>query len=164
MTVVKAPPGRASTVIRSSGALTPIGPQKWVRCSGSVMQLNTSCRGASKTRVKCRTCSVIGISVRGGLQGAEGVVELVESLRPQAPVRLDPVDGGVQGGAFQMAGAELCLPASADQSGALEHLQVLGDPRQAEREWLGPPRYPARPGPRPAYARPAGGVGAGGAT
>src|SRR3954466_10686127 len=97
MTVVKAPPGRASTVIRSSGALTPIGPQKWVRCSGSTMQLNTSCRGASKTRGTCRTCSGMGVSVRGGLQGAEVVVELVEALGPEAPVGLDPVDGGVQG-------------------------------------------------------------------
>src|SRR3954462_3142848 len=97
MTVAKAPPGRASTTIWSSGALTPIGPQKWVRCSGSTMQLKTSCRGASKTRVTCRRFSGIGISVRGDLQGAEVIVELVEALGPQAPVRLDPVHGGVQG-------------------------------------------------------------------
>src|SRR3954451_13200918 len=110
MTVWKAPPGRASTVIWSSGALTPIGPQKWVRCSGSTMQLKTSCRGASKTREKCRTCSVIGVSIRGGLQGAEVVVELVEALRPQPPVRLDPVQSGVQGRPLQVAGTELRVP------------------------------------------------------
>src|SRR3954469_2391863 len=113
MTVAKAPPGRASTVIDSRGALVPIGPQKWVRCSGSTMQLKTSCRGASKTRVKRRTCSVMVISGRG-LQGAEVVVELVEAFGPQASVRLDPVDGGVERGPFQVAGAELRLPASAD--------------------------------------------------
>src|SRR3954464_15004468 len=106
MTVAKAPPGRASTVIRSSGALVPIGPQKWVRCSGSTMQLKTSCRGAWKIRVKCSSCSVIGLSVCGGLQGGEGVVEPVEALGPQAPVRLDPVGGDVQGVSFQVAGAE----------------------------------------------------------
>src|SRR3954447_23671713 len=128
MTVVKAPPGRASTAIWSSGALTPIGPQKWVRCSGSTRQSKTSCRGASKTRVTCRTCSDTGISFVGGVQGAEVVVELVEALGPQAPVGLDPVHGGVQDLPLQVAGAELRLPTSADQSRALEHLQVLGDP------------------------------------
>src|ERR1700710_1813688 len=111
MTVVKLPPGRASTVIGSSGALTPVGPQKWVSCSGSTMQSKTNCRGASKTRVTCRTCSDMGVSVRGGLQGPEVVVELVEALGPQPPVGLDPVQSGVQRGPFQVAGAELRLPA-----------------------------------------------------
>src|SRR3954467_9127706 len=105
MTVVNAPPGRASTVIFSSGALTPVGPQKWVRCSGSTMQLKTSCRGAWKIRVKCSSCSVIGLSLCGGLQGGEVVVEPVEALGPQAPIRLDPVDGDVQRLSFQVAGA-----------------------------------------------------------
>ncbi len=45
------PPTRRSVVMRSSGVLTPVGPQKWVRCSASVMQAKTSSRGASKTRV-----------------------------------------------------------------------------------------------------------------
>src|SRR3954454_21709064 len=132
MTVAKAPPGRASTVIRSSGALVPVGPQKWVRCSGSTRQRKTSSRGASKTRLTCRTCSVMGSSVRGGLQGAEVVVELVEALRPQPPVRLDPVHGSVQGGPLEVAGAELRLRAPGDQPRALEHLEMLGDPRQAQ--------------------------------
>src|SRR3954468_6447980 len=137
MTVRNAPPGRASTVIRSSGALVPVGPQKCVRCSGSIMQLKTSCRGASKMRVKRRTCSVMGLSLRAGLQGAEVVVQLVEALRPQTPVLLDPVDGGVQGVPFQMAGPELRLTAPGDQSRAFEPFRVLGDPRQAKGEGLG---------------------------
>src|SRR3954451_12777222 len=113
MTVANAPPGRASTVIRSSGALVPVGPQKWVRCSGSTRQLKTSCRGASKTRVTCRVCSGIGVSRRGVLQGAEVVVELVEAFGPHPPVLLDPVHGGVEGVLLQVARAELGLPASA---------------------------------------------------
>src|SRR3954464_3537366 len=150
MTVVKAPPGRASTVIWSSGALTPVGPQKWVRCSGSIRQLKTSSRGASKTRVTCRTCSVMCLSVRGCPQAAEVVVELVEALRPQAPVRLDPVHGGMEALPLQMAGAELRLPTPGDQSRAFEHLQVLGDARQAEVERLRPlgDRRAARGAPR----------------
>src|SRR3954469_3259269 len=137
MTVAKAPPGRASTVIRSRGALVPVGPQKWVRCSGSTRQLKTSCRGASKTRLTCRTFSVTGISVLGGLQGAEVVVELVEAIGPQPAVGLDPVHGRIQGVLLQVARTELRLPASADQSRAFEHLQVLGDPRQGQVERLG---------------------------
>src|SRR3954471_1033360 len=164
MTVVKAPPGRASTVIWASGALTPIGPQKWVRCSGSTMQSKTSCRGASKTRVKCRTCSVMEISVRGGSQGAEVVVELVEALRPQAPVGFDPVHGGVQGRSFQVAGTELRLPSSGDQSRAFEHLQVLGDPGQAQGERLGQLVHRRVPGREAGHACPAGRGGGAGAS
>src|SRR5689334_16445298 len=119
MTVANAPPGRASTVIESSGVLVPSGPQKWVRCSGWTMQLKTSGRGASNSRVKRRTCSVIGVLLRGGLQGSEVGVELVEALRPQPPVGLDPVDGGVEGVPFQVAGAELGLPPAGDEARAL---------------------------------------------
>src|SRR6476620_9374358 len=119
MTVANAPPGRASTVIVSSGVLVPSGPQKWVRCSGSTMQRKTSSRGASNSRVKRRTCSVIGVSVRTGLQGAEAVVELVEALGPQLPVGLDPVDSGVESVPCQVAGPELGLPSAGDQPRAL---------------------------------------------
>ena len=52
MSVSNAPPGRASTLTWARGAVTPAGPQKWARWSGSVMQRNTSSRGASKTRRK----------------------------------------------------------------------------------------------------------------
>ena len=33
----------------SMGVLTPVGPQKWVRCSGVVMHSKTSARGASQS-------------------------------------------------------------------------------------------------------------------
>src|SRR3954453_15893118 len=117
MTVANVPPGRASAVMVSSGAVVPSGPQKWVRCSGSTMQLKTSGRGASNSRVKRRTCSVIGVLLRGGVQGAGVVGELVQALRPQPLVGLDPVDGRVEGVPFQVAGAELGLPAAGDQPG-----------------------------------------------
>src|SRR4051812_8116773 len=159
MTVLNAPPGRASTVIWSSGALVPIGPQKWVRCSGSVMQLKTSSRGASKMRVTCRTCSGMGISIQWGVQGSEVVVELVEALRPQAPVRLDPVDSGVQGMPLEVAGAELGLPTTGDQSRALEHLQVLGDPGQAQAERLRQLVDRGVTGREPRHDRPPGRIG-----
>jgi hypothetical protein len=50
ITVSNAPPGRRSTVIPSSGAEVPAGPQKQVRCSGWVMQSNSSSGGAWWTR------------------------------------------------------------------------------------------------------------------
>ena len=50
ITVSKRPPGRASSVMRSRGALTPVGPQKCARWSASVMQAKTSSRGASNVR------------------------------------------------------------------------------------------------------------------
>src|SRR6266487_2369590 len=48
MTVSKTPPERASTLMLSRGVLTPAGPQKWVRCSGSIMQRKTSSLGGWK--------------------------------------------------------------------------------------------------------------------
>src|SRR6478609_3046022 len=134
MTVANAPPGRASTVIDSSGVWVPVGPQKWVRCSGSVMQRNTSSRGASKTRRTRSTWSVIGVSCRRGLEGAEMGIEFVEALGPRAPARFHPVDRGVERLALEVAGPELGLPAAGDQPRPLEHLQVLGDPGERQGE------------------------------
>lgn len=51
MMVSKIPPARGSTVMFSTGVLTPVGPQKWVRCSAVVMHSKTSSLGASYTRV-----------------------------------------------------------------------------------------------------------------
>ncbi len=51
ITVSNTPPGRGSTLMVSSGVVTPAGPQKWVRCSGSIMHRKTSSLGASKTLV-----------------------------------------------------------------------------------------------------------------
>ena len=66
MTVSKTPPGRGIDLDGSrSGALTPVGPQKCVRCSGSVRQRNTSSRGASNTRVNLSSPkAVVVIHVR----------------------------------------------------------------------------------------------------
>lgn len=102
-TVRNLPPTRASTVIVFSGVGTPMGPQKWVECSGSIMHLKTSRRGASKVRVKCRTCSFMVISIRGFLQREKVLVEFVEALRPDSAVLLDPVGGDIEGLPLQMA-------------------------------------------------------------
>src|SRR5215469_10841221 len=146
MTVSKTPPGRASTVIWSSGALTPAGPQKWARCLGSVMQRKTSSLGASKTRVKTSSptsgrCSLIGLPllIAGGraLDLPQVLVELVEPLGPGPAVLLDPARDRVEPRPLQVAGPELGVPAARDETAALEHLQVLGDGRQGHVERRG---------------------------
>ena len=63
MTVSKRPPGRGSTVIPSSGVLTPIGPQKWVKCEGVVMHSKTTSGRASKIRVMVSSPSWVGASL-----------------------------------------------------------------------------------------------------
>jgi len=47
-----APPGGASTLMCSSGARTPSGPQKCVRCSGSIMQREDELPRSSEDAVK----------------------------------------------------------------------------------------------------------------
>jgi len=124
--------GRASTVMRSRGALIPAGPQKWVRWSASVMQAKTSSRGASNVRLKCSSaCSATGRprSLLGRLQIGQQGVELVEALVPQATVRRDPVQCAVERAGLQVAGPELGVAPPRNKAAALQHLEMLGDPR-----------------------------------
>src|SRR5215472_3929343 len=89
----------------SIGALVPAGPQKWVRCSGVIMQRNTISRGASKTLVRFSSAgaawwlvNVGRLSARCGrrLDGAQVRVELVEPLGPDPAVGLDPAERRVE--------------------------------------------------------------------
>src|SRR5262249_53553095 len=120
ITVSNTPPGLGSTLMCSSGALVPAGPQKWVRCSGVIMQRNTSSRGASKILVRFSSagaarwlvmvrCLLAGCG-RRPLDVAQVGVELVEPLGPDAAVGLDPADGRVERGRLEVAGPELCVP------------------------------------------------------
>ena len=65
------------------------------------------------------------------------LVELVETLLPDAPVLLYPAQGRVEHFTLQVARPELGAPGPRDQTAALEHLQVLGDPRKRHVEWRG---------------------------
>src|SRR6202453_1090153 len=145
--------------MRSRGALTPAGPQKWARCARSVIHANTSSRGASKTRLKCNSpCSATGAppSLRVRLQIGQQHVELVEALVPHSPVRGDPVQRAIERAGLQVAGAELGVAPARDQAAALQHLEMLGDPRQRHGEGggqlghggvaLGQPAHDGAPG------------------
>ena len=63
--------------------------------------------------------------------------ESIEALFPEATVLVKPVGGVFQGGGLQLARAPLRLAAARDQAGALQHLQMLGNRRQAHVERLG---------------------------
>src|SRR6516164_2377180 len=138
MTVSKTPPGRGSALIWASGALVPAGPQKCVRCSGSIRQRNTSSRGASKVRVKLSSPSSWSVMVISRwvrlLDVAQVLVELVEPLVPDPPALLDPAERLIERLGPQMAGPELGVAGAGDGPAALQHLQVLGDARQRHAE------------------------------
>src|SRR5580704_9971273 len=160
ITVLNTPPGRASTSMRSRGADTPAGPQKCARWSGSIMQRNTSSRGAANTRLKRSWLggppvlrpSPLTLPSRGlvwtlvspsgtprlrrrrALQVGEQRVELVEALAPEAPVGGDPVERAVERLGLEVARPELGVASPRDQAAALEDLEVLGDPRQRHGE------------------------------
>src|SRR5260370_11567098 len=125
MRVSNTPPGLASTLMCSTGALTPAGPQKRVRCSGVIMQRNTRSRGASKTLVRFSSAGaawwlvmVCRLSARCGrrlmdaalLDVAQVRVELVEPLGPDPAVGLDPAERRVERGGLEMARPELRVP------------------------------------------------------
>src|ERR1700688_916230 len=134
--VSKAPPTRASTVMFSTGVLTPTGPQKCVKCSGSIRQVKTSSRGASKTRVNVSSSSLSFWSLmcvsflvqrRLLLNVSQVRVEFVESFRPDPSVLFDPSHRGVQCFSFEMTWPKLSTAGPCDESTAFEHFEVLGD-------------------------------------
>src|SRR3954452_3203751 len=63
-------------------------------------------------------------------------VESVHAGLPGALARLHPVDRLVEGVGLHAARPQLGVAAARDQSGALEHLEVARDRRQAHRERL----------------------------
>src|SRR5678810_252762 len=66
----------------------------------------------------------------------EIVVEPVEAAFPMFAVGLHPLHRFAHGLRFQAAGPPLCLAALADQPGALQHLEMLGDRRETDVERL----------------------------
>lgn len=64
-------------------------------------------------------------------------VEGVEAEIPLVPALLDPGRGVVEGLRLQRQSAPLRPSGARDKTGALEHLQVLGNRRGADRERRG---------------------------
>src|SRR5258708_3728423 len=142
------PPGRAS--ILSTVVAYSRGPNHCDTSFGSVNALNTSSRGASKTRVMVSSCfpgsmtysvfaTVCAFAVIGFLllYGRQVFVESLETLVPKLPVLAHPISRLLQAAAVQPARPPLCLPALPDQPRPLQHFQVFGDAGKAQVERFG---------------------------
>src|SRR5919112_249297 len=134
----KVPPGRRS--MSQYGIVKPSGPHQRLTRSGSVHARNTSSRGTSKSRV---TTSSSG---RGSPPVAtlplppyllQVVVQTIEAFFPETTVTLHPVGGLLQRPRLEPARPRLRHATARDQTGPLEHLQVLGDARKAHLKRLG---------------------------
>src|SRR5688572_9559180 len=80
---------------------------------------------------------LLGLVVLGrALEAGEGRVQAVEGALPEALVALHVLGRLLEGRSLEVAVAGGADPAAGDQSGALQHLQVLGDRRLAHREGL----------------------------
>src|SRR5436190_10683820 len=80
--------------------------------------------------------AVIFPSFRGLLarcvgDGFEVFAKTVEALLPELPVLLHPIDGRLERFRVELARAALRIARLSDQPGALKHLQMLGDGREA---------------------------------
>src|ERR1700690_1791266 len=141
-----APPGRAST--SQTGIVKRCGPHHFARCFGSVHALNTSSRGASKTRVisisrSAKFAAALFPALLAAMfplllfQRLKIVIQTIEALIPEAPVAIDPVGDLFERHGPKAAGPSLRLTAARNQPGAFEHFEVLGDGRRADDEGLG---------------------------
>jgi hypothetical protein len=81
--------------------------------------------------------SVSAITLVSCLLSFDALDLLVEPLEPVAPdlaVPLDPIGRLFQWRHLETAGSPLCLAAASDQPGPLEHLEVLGNRLETDRE------------------------------
>src|SRR5439155_673356 len=91
---------RRSISIDSRGVSSPAGPNHLATWSGSVHALNTSSRGASKTRVIVIWCSAVGAGVESLIAPSfldllQVRIEPVHAALPHLSVGLHP-RGGLQ--------------------------------------------------------------------
>src|SRR6266540_341867 len=118
-------------------------------CSHEECASNTRSRGASKTRVMTisRSDGVVMVSfllplppiallLSSSLELVQVLVKPVVGLFPEPPVPLGPLGNLLERSRLQAGRPPLPLPAPRDEPGALQHLEVLRDRRQAHLERL----------------------------
>src|SRR6059036_1063332 len=123
----------------------PLGPNQRTRWSGSVQTLKTRLRGASKMRVmtSSRSVDVVVALVLAAmflllsLQLGQIRLQAIEALLPETAIVLQPAGGVLKRTRLEPAGPPLRLATARDQTGSLQHLEVLGDGGKAHREGLG---------------------------
>src|SRR5215469_11779412 len=132
MTKRQTPPGRMSKL--DVVVENPLGPHHCARCFGSVQASNTSVRGASMMRVVTmdRAASAISLSAPTflllfffGLQLPDIVLEAVEPLFPDFAIPLEPGIGLLERARLDAAWPPLRILAARDETGRLQHLQML---------------------------------------
>src|ERR1700733_523309 len=64
------------------------------------------------------------------------LIQAVEAGLPKAAIRLQPIGDVLQGRTIEPTGSPLRRPSAGDQSGTLQHLEVLRDRRLADVERL----------------------------
>ena len=97
-----------------------------------------------------------------GLQLFQIVVEPIEALVEEAAVVFEPIVDVLERPRLDAARPPLRLAAARDQAGALQHLEMLGDRRQAHGEGLGQFRHRGLAQRQPRQDGAAGGIGEGG--
>ena len=71
------------------------------------------------------------------LEFAQVVVQTIEALLPEPAIAIEPVVDVLEGGGLDPAGPPLRRAAARDQAGPLQHLEMLGDGREAHLERRG---------------------------
>src|SRR2546421_106560 len=99
------------------------------------MRVMTSSRSPASAAVLALASIPLLLLLR--LQLAEVLVQAIEAFFPKLPVVLQPIGSILQRTRCEPAGPPLRLAAAFDQTGALQHLEVLGYRGKAHRERLG---------------------------
>src|SRR6266545_2512336 len=138
------PPTRTSILSTTVEYLR--GPHHLGMSSGSIIVLNRSSRGASKTRVSSISrsegnVSVIVLSLAITvflllLHPMKDFIQSLEALLPEPAVALDPLVGLPERCGIEARRPPLRVAAALDEPRSLEHLQMLRDGRKANVERL----------------------------
>src|SRR5437588_6980851 len=133
-----APPGRGSN--SQTGLVNRCGPHHCATIFGSVQALNTSSRGASKTRVTTNSCSSFGAKFPVAmlfllfLHVLQIFVETVETLGPEPPIAPHPIGDILERRGGNTAWPPLCFAPACYQAGVFQHLEVPGNRGHAHVE------------------------------
>src|SRR5437763_12261334 len=143
-------------------------------CSHELWASNTSSRGASKIRVEAISRSdgvvtssllplgAIVLLLSSYLELFQVLVQPVVALLPEAAVPLRPLRDLLQRPRLEPGRPRLPFPAPGDEPGPLQHLQVLGDGREADLERRRQLGHRGLSHGEPGHDGPARGVGQGG--
>src|SRR5882724_9075898 len=123
-----APPGLASN--SQTGFVKWRGPHHTATHLGSLQALNTSFLGASNTRVKTNSCSLLAMRLPVAmpfpllLNVAQIIVETIEALHPKLAVVRHPIGDIFERPGSDAAGPPLRFTPAGNQAGMFQHLEM----------------------------------------